>query len=225
MSEIKLIKTEDGSHSLYVPGLNEIYHSFHGALHESMHVFIKQGFKYWLEKHKGNEVRILEVGFGTGLNVLLTLKEQKKYTVDVTFSTIEPYPLSEHVVKQLNYAQILGERWISDAFDQIHGSAWEHPVQIQDGFVLTKHRVKLENFEVNRNQFDIVYFDAFAPNKQSGLWTKGVFKKMYSLMKKGGVLVTYCAKGQVKRDLEGAGFSVGTLPGPPGKKEMTRGVK
>ena len=223
--EVKIIETEDGSHSLFVPALNETYHSFHGAIRESKHVFIKEGLAYWLSTHPGVQARILEVGFGTGLNALLTLDYARSHSVDVLYHTLEPYPLKEELVKLLNYAALLQSQAPEGDFEALHSAPWEAPVEIAPHFTIQKHKCRLENFVAEAESFDIVYFDAFAPNKQAELWSIEVLKKIFEVLAPNGAMVTYCAKGQLKRDLKALGFAVETLPGPPGKKEMVRAVK
>ena len=223
--EVKIIETEDGSHSLYVPSLNETYHSFHGAIRESKHVFIKEGLKYWLTSQSRKSASILEVGFGTGLNALLSLEFAQSNVVDLFFHTLEPYPLEESVVKQLNYPELLQLPALADAFGVLHSAAWEVEEAIAPNFTIRKNLQRLEDFVAEPESFDIVYFDAFAPNKQSELWTPEMLEKIFNLLSPSGIMVTYCAKGQLKRDLKTLGFVVESLPGPPGKKEMVRATK
>lgn len=223
--EVQIIETEDGSHSLYVPSLNETYHSFHGAIRESQHVFIQKGLDHWLVENDGRNVRILEIGFGTGLNALLSIDYALTNSVNIFYHTLEPFPLEEHIVKQLNYPAFLAGNSLEHYFKQIHAASWNIPVQIEPVFTIQKELTKLENFDAAKESFDLVFFDAFAPNKQAELWTVEMLEKVYQHLGYGGVLVTYCAKGQLKRDLKSLGFEVETLPGPPGKKEMVRGVK
>ena len=223
--EVKIIETEDGSHSLYVPSLNETYHSFHGAIRESKHVFIKEGLKYWLEAQNRNSANILEVGFGTGLNALLSLEYAQSNNVNLFYHTLEPYPLEESLVKQLNFPALLQSPILAGAFEALHLAAWETSEAINANFSIRKNLRRLEDFVAEPGGFDIVYFDAFAPNKQAELWTIEVLEKIFSALAPNGIMVTYCAKGQLKRDLKALGFVVETLPGPPGKKEMVRATK
>lgn len=211
-----LIITNDGSHSLRVDALNETYHSIHGALQEAQHVFLKEGFY----KTEG-EVAILEVGFGTGLNAFITMLEAHKKGRRVNYIGIEKYPVSEDMLRTLNYGELLGEpEW----FDELHVLNWGMPISVSDYFILTKLEKDIVDIDFSI-PFDIIYFDAFAPDKQSEMWSKAVFEKMYKVLAPGGFLVTYCAKGQVKRDLKAVGFEVETVPGPPGKREMIRAIK
>ncbi|MBK6266488.1 tRNA (5-methylaminomethyl-2-thiouridine)(34)-methyltransferase MnmD [Marivirga sp. S37H4] len=232
MSSVKIITTEDGSHSLYHQDLKETYHSFHGALQESRHVFIDKGLRYWRTKEGLPDfLKIFEVGLGTGLNALLAAQFAMDSGISIEYTGVEPFPLEEATIDQLNYVAQLesgapGDDRLKNTFKRIHSVKWEEPVEIYPYFELTKHQIKLEDYNLNSSEnFDIIFFDAFAPNKQAELWELSIIQKCYKLLKKGGVFVTYSAKGQLKRDLKSAGFEVETLPGPPGKKEMVRGVK
>jgi tRNA U34 5-methylaminomethyl-2-thiouridine-forming methyltransferase MnmC len=218
MSQLKLIITEDGSHTLYNAFLNEHYHSTHGAQQESRHVFINAGLKEAVKP--GGSIRILEIGFGTGLNCMLTIQESARLKVETDYTALEPFPLPKEHIHALNYALLDGTSEYSDFFDLIH-SVEEGVVQCGDLFRLTKFRLKLEVFEP-AGLFDLIYFDAFAPGVQPELWTEAMFQKMFDCLVPGGILVTYCAKGEVKRAMKKAGFVVERLPGPPGKREMTR---
>lgn len=223
--EVQIIETEDGSHSLYVPSLNETYHSFHGAIRESRHVFIKQGLEHWLFQNEKNRASILEIGFGTGLNALLAIEIALLKKVNIFYHTLEPYPLEDKVVKLLNYPALMQNESLQEYFSLLHTSAWNEPIALDPFFTIQKQLSKLEEFNTEAHKFDVVFFDAFAPNKQAELWTYEMLEKVYNLMAPNGILVTYCAKGQLKRDLKSIGFEVETLPGPPGKKEMVRGGK
>ena len=216
--------TDDGSHSIISEQFNESYHSRHGALKESLHVFINAGLKALNAKESLN---ILEVGLGTGLNVWLTLLENKNLGKTINFTGIEPYPISEEMAQSLNYpavAENSGDSTNQESFLKIHTEAWETPISLNENFTLTKLKTTLENFSTDQ-KFDLVYFDAFAPNAQPELWTEAIFQQVFDLMAPGGIMVTYCAKGTVKRGLKAIGFTVETLEGPPGKREMTRAVK
>ncbi len=229
MSKVKIITTEDGSHSLYHEELKETYHSFHGALQESLHVFIEKGLRFWRTKEGlPNTVKIFEVGFGTGLNALLAAQFATENKVSISYTSLEPYPLDSSIVEQLNYsAQIQSGTGdvLNQIFQKIHSAEWEKEIDINSYFQLTKHQTKLEEYSIGNDPFDVVFFDAFAPNKQAELWELNILQKCYSILNKSGVFTTYSAKGQLKRDLKAIGFEVETLPGPPGKKEMVRGVK
>ncbi len=228
MSKVKIITTEDGSHSLYHEELKETYHSFHGALQESQHVFIEKGLRFWRTKEGlPTSLKIFEVGFGTGLNALLAAQFAMDNKVNISYTGLEPFPLEGNIINQLNYAaQILPSEnnELNEIFKKLHSSEWEIENEINPYFKLTKHQSKLEDYSHLQAQFDLVFFDAFAPNKQAEIWEIDVLQKCFDLLKKGGVFTTYSAKGQLKRDLKSIGFELETLPGPPGKKEMVRGT-
>lgn len=209
----ELIITKDGSHSLFVPSLNETYHSIHGSISEAMHVFIKNGLMY----HKKNTVDILEIGFGTGLNTLLTFKNVNHKKIHYT--TLEPYPISKKIYTKLNFQDFLD--YDNNEFFNMHQSQWEKDVVISDNFTLEKKKISLQNYNIKK-MFDIIYFDAFSPEKQPEIWEKEILKKCFRLLNVNGFLVTYCAKGIVKRTLKSVGFNIETLLGPPGKREMIR---
>lgn len=222
---IQVIETGDGSHSLLNVALDETYHSRHGALQESEYVFIEKGLYYWMSRHsRESHVRILEVGMGTGLNVILTVREAMQHTgLHFNFTTLEPYPLREKTVEQLNYLRFLPKIYAIQAkFRELHACDWEKEYPLLDNFTLLKLKQKLEDMAARPSHFDLIYFDAFAPNKQAELWTAEVLEKVASMMKPGAIFVTYSAKGQLKRDLRALGLEVETLPGPPGKAEMVR---
>lgn len=202
---IEIITTSDGSHSLLNTELNETYHSTHGALQESLHVFIKNG----LDHFPGNEVNIFEVGFGTGLNALLAAQSNKK----VNYTTIEAFPLEESVYSQLNYEP-------RDLLIEFHRN-FKFEVR---NFKFEKIHSTLQSI-VLESSYNIIFFDAFAPSKQPEMWELPMIEKVCDALTPGGLFVTYCAKGQLKRDLKSLGMYVETLPGPPGKKEMVRGTK
>ncbi len=222
--QLRVITTEDGSSSIYHEGLRETYHSFHGAIQESQHVFIKAGLNYWLSQNRGQPVDILEVGMGTGLNVILTLRAQLEIGFPVHYTTLEPFPLPENVLQAVNYKELLNHRVLSELFDRIHELPWDQEVSASLEFNLEKLKTTLQEFATER-AYDLVYFDAFAPNKQPELWGVQWLRKVHYLMKPGALLTTYCAKGQFKRDLKAVGFEVEPLPGPPGKMEMVRATK
>ena len=209
----KIIYTKDGSHSIFLKEINETYHSLHGSISESNHVFIQNGLKANLKKH----LKILEIGFGTGLNALLTLINADKK--NIKYTSLEPFPLEEAIFKKLNFHELLNIN--REIFLQLHYCNWETDIQISDNFTLHKTKSTLENYKYNE-QNDIIFFDAFAPDKQTEMWEKNILKKCFRLINLEGYLVTYCAKGIVKRTLKEVGFDVETLAGPPGKREMIR---
>lgn len=218
---VKMIVTEDGSHSLFVPGLNETYHSRHGAVQESEHVFIQTGLLHLLEQTRN--IRLLEVGFGTGLNIWLTLKALQEKDAVAHCTSLETFPLPEQTYRLLNFSDGSDEH-LRDAFMTMHHAAWNEAVVIEEGFILEKVQTTFQDFVPNK-KFNLVYYDAFGPPVQPEMWELSIFEKMARLMDEGGVLVTYCAKGQVRRNLEAAGFNVERLKGPPGKREMLRATK
>ena len=215
-SDRKIITTEDGSSSIFLPAFNEQYHSLHGAVQESKHVFMKMGWTPVAEKQ--NEISILEIGFGTGLNAWLVLEEtQKDPAKKVFFTSLEAYPVSLDLASQLNFTSEKQELFLS-----LHEAEWEKEFLPDSNFILLKKKIKLEDFDAPENSYDLVFFDAFSPRVQPELWTADVFSKLFLAMKAGGKLVTYCSKGEVRRNMIAAGFSVEKLPGPPGKREMVR---
>jgi tRNA U34 5-methylaminomethyl-2-thiouridine-forming methyltransferase MnmC len=222
--EIKIVESEDGSHTLFHTGLNETYHSMHGAVQESEHVFIQAGLEQKIPAPE-NTLHIFEVGFGTGLNAWLTYKRVAGTDLKVVYHSIEPFPLGEEIYSKLNYVQTTEDEALRDFFSTLHKAPWNEEVTLNSNFTLKKIKSRLEEYQLPVGIFDIIYYDAFAPSKQAEMWLPENIQKAHALLNKGGLLVTYCARGQFKRDLKAVGFLVETLPGPPGKKEMTRGVK
>lgn len=207
--------------------MNETYHSTHGAITESEYVFLDKGLGYYGDTYPENQkIRILEIGFGTGLNAWLTaLAIEKSNFTEVDFTTLEKYPLTTEITDSLNYPDFKKEAGSREIFSQVHLSGWESVEKISSKFSLTKKKIDVFDFIDEPNAYHVIYFDAFAPSKQPEMWGLPILQKMNQLLVRGGILVTYCAQGQFKRDLRAAGFEVEALPGPPGKKEMTRGVK
>jgi tRNA U34 5-methylaminomethyl-2-thiouridine-forming methyltransferase MnmC len=220
---LEIRQTKDGSNTLYVPELNEHYHSVHGALQESQHVFIKHGLEHVLNLRK--DIKILEVGFGTGLNAILTYPFALAQKAFIQYDTLEKFPLGIDVVEQLHFDKVILNPEMQEVFMQLHKAPWNEPVDVIPYFTLQKIHETLEEFVAPQAYYDLIYFDAFAPEKQPELWSDEMFAKLYKATRPGGVLVTYCAKGSFKRSLRAAGFEVEALPGPPGKREMTRGLK
>lgn len=219
--EVKCVleQTADGSHTLFVPELNEHYHSINGAIQESVHVFIDAGLKQCVK----DELFVFEVGFGTGLNAFLTAKYAQQNSKIVHYVSIEAFPLPNSIVKQLNYAN---ESELP-LFSKLHQVEWGREEQISNNFFLTKIEADFTKFKFPSylNSFDIVYFDAFAPDIQEGMWTQEVFDIMYQICRLNAILTTYCAKGIVRRRMQSAGFTVERIAGPPGKREMLRARK
>lgn len=218
---IKIITTEDGSHSLFDDQLNETYHSTRGARGESLHVFIKEGLAYLLDKEPLTEVHILEVGLGTGLNAFLTAQFAKERKTKILLTSLEPYPIQPEIYQNLNFHRSQMEQ---ELLLQIHDGDWERDLELTPHFSLHKSIARLEEFQSSA-AFDLIYFDAFAPSKQPDVWSIENLRKCHAFLREGGVITTYCAQGQFKRNLSDAGFKVETLQGAMGKKEMVRGVK
>jgi tRNA U34 5-methylaminomethyl-2-thiouridine-forming methyltransferase MnmC len=222
----RIIQTADGSHSLYVEGLDEHYHSVHGAIQESKHVFIKTGLQH-LHKQGKQKISILEIGLGTGLNALLTYLEAKELGMEIHYSGLESFPLGKELLDQLNYtdmiASISGKRLddVSEIFERIHFCEWEKENRFTEEFFMHKINSTLQEVELEE-KYDLIYFDAFGPRVQPEMWTDEIFSKIAGVTKQGGCLVTYCSKGEVQRCMKRAGFSVEKLQGPPGKREMLR---
>ena len=225
MNEVEIIITADGSHSLFNSTLNETYHSVHGAIQESKHVFIRNGLEYVDQLHKPEEIHVLEVGFGTGLNALMTLHYALQANKIIHYTTLEAYPINLETVQLLNYPHVLDFQDAEKYFSKLHSASWEKEKVIDNNFYLYKKKIRIQDFNFSPSSFDLIYFDAFAPRKQPEMWEMQVLEKMAETMKPGGIFVTYCAKGQLKRDLKLLGLTVETLPGPPGKKEMVRAIK
>ena len=222
--ERKIITTADGSVTIHLPEWNEQYHSKHGAIQEARHVFLKMGLYHLLETNNLSEVSILEIGFGTGLNAFLTLLESENLNLKINYTGVEAYPVSAEEIKHLNYPQAAGVGNKTDLFQKLHDSDWEKERAISELFSLTKQQKKfseITDFEL----YELIYFDAFGARVQPELWTEEIFNLMFKALKKGGLLVTYAAKGSVRRAMISAGFQVEKLPGPPGKREMLRAVK
>lgn len=207
--------SSDGSTTLFVPGIDEHYHSVHGAINESMHVFIDAGLKVV----NSNNIKILEVGMGTGLNVLLTILNSDDKNIE--YHTVEKYPLAGDIYSKLNYGRNETEQNI---LMKIHSSPWDVGVEIVPNFTLLKKECSIIDADISTN-YNLVYFDAFAPEKQPEMWQLSIFQKIYDSMSPGGILVTYCAKGDVRRMMQSVGFEVVRIPGPPFKRHMTRAVK
>lgn len=218
MQNRKVVETKDGSKTIYIPEMEEHYHSSHGALQEAIHVFIVNG----LLQIDSNEISIFEMGFGTGLNAALTYvyKEER----EITYHGIEAYPVDESMAKEMNYPQII-EGLNEETFNKMHEVIWDEEIEIADGFKLKKIHSKIEEYQLQPEFYDVIYFDAFGYRAQSKMWDLEILQNMYNGLKPGGMLVTYAARGQFKRDLKSLGFEVKSVPGPPGKREMTIALK
>ncbi|MDP4290879.1 MAG: tRNA (5-methylaminomethyl-2-thiouridine)(34)-methyltransferase MnmD [Bacteroidota bacterium] len=248
---------EDGSYTLFSEKAGECYHSIHGALTESLHIFINAGLRTLTENYSigiaasGNEsksvqsketfikeslfrqkglasdfkpIRILEIGFGTGLNALLTAIEAEKNKIPISYLGLEPFPISSSIVQQLNYCELLPGNSLP-YFKTMHQCDWEKEYLINPDFNFRKLQVGFMEASLLNDDFDLIYFDAFSPEAQPDLWGQEVFNKCFRVLANDGILVTYCAKGRVKRALKAAGFVIENLPGPPGKREITRARK
>lgn len=212
----QIIVTEDGSSSVSVPGMNNniTYHSIHGAVQESLHIFIRAGLLPLIEEKKYDTIHIFEMGFGTGLNALLTLEQAILHQQKIHYTAVELFPLNEDEVKKLNYPDKL-------SLQQLHTCDWEKDVVLNEYFTLHKTKQSLLNFLTDQH-FNLIYFDAFAPDVQPELWSEEVFKKLFSWLNEDGVLLTYSSKTAVRKALQAAGFSVKKLKGPPHKREIIR---
>ncbi|MCH2043021.1 MAG: tRNA (5-methylaminomethyl-2-thiouridine)(34)-methyltransferase MnmD [Saprospiraceae bacterium] len=218
---LKLIKTEDGSHTLHSEQFGVTYHSIYGAMQETQTVFLDAGLY-----HKGQQnpkLSILEIGFGTGLNAFMTYLNAKEKGYNIAYTGIEAYPVEGELVRQLNYPEILNAEGEEAVFYKMHEKRNEW-IQLNETFKFIQEVTTFQELEKN-NLYDIVYYDAFAPNAQPELWDQVILEKMYNALKPEGVLVTYCAKGSFKRALKALGFQVEALPGPKNKREMTRATK
>ena len=220
----KIIITADGSKTIQIEGWNEQYHSVHGAIQEANHVYIKHGLLFFNSEFnsENNKLSILEIGFGTGLNAILSLLISEQQKLQIDYVGVEAYPVSSDELKQLNYTEALHVE--NNMFEDLHASYWESAHEITEHFTLTKQKKFFDDID-DSNCYDIIYFDAFGARVQPELWTEDIFKKMYDALKQNGVLVTYSCKGSVKRALKSVGFSIKRLEGPPGKRHMLRAIK
>ncbi|PJJ53103.1 tRNA (5-methylaminomethyl-2-thiouridine)(34)-methyltransferase MnmD [Hymenobacter chitinivorans] len=222
--KVEVRTTADGSSTLYVPALDEHYHSTHGALQEAMHVYLAAGLEPALTRGPG-PVRVLEIGFGTGLNALLTLQRSLTASQIIEYDTLEKYPLPPAVIQSLGVERYVLNPELRAYHEYLHAAPWHEAVHLTEHFVLRKMPAALQDTALPAQHYDVVYFDAFAPEKQPDMWTEAVFEQLFAATAPGGVLVSYCAKGSFRRSLKAAGWLVEKLPGPPGKREMTRARK
>ncbi|WP_299106176.1 tRNA (5-methylaminomethyl-2-thiouridine)(34)-methyltransferase MnmD [uncultured Winogradskyella sp.] len=220
----KIITTSDGSKTIQIEDWNEQYHSIHGAIQEANHVFLKHGLLFYSELHSDSKpIAILEIGFGTGLNAFLTLIEAEKLKLSLNYTGVEAYPVQLEEINQLNYVELISESH-GAIFEKLHEISWKKQHDITPSFKLEKQEKFFKDITAT-NEYNIIYFDAFGARVQPDLWTEDIFKIMYNALKKNGVLVTYSAKGSVRRAMQAVGFVVERLPGPPGKREMLRATK
>ena len=220
MLNLKIIATNDGSKTLKIPKWNEHYHSTHGAISEAQHVYIKNG----LDLIISHEISIFEMGFGTGLNTFLTYLYGLKNQCTINYYAIEKEPLSLELVNQLDYVDLLGAFSEEHIFNKLHTSSWDILTEISIHFRLYKIHNTIQEYEFDTT-FDLIFYDAFGFRVQPELWQKDIFEKMVKILNIGGILVTYCAKGEVKRILKYLGMQVESLAGPPGKREMIRAIR
>lgn len=219
------IKTADGSTTIYVPELDETYHSRHGAINEAKHVFIASGLYFVIDQlPKQSALSVLEIGFGTGLNAFLTCLESNALQHSIHYTAVEAYPVAEDQLQHINFYNLIEGGVYKDIFYSLHQSDWEIQNNISDNFSLIKQHKKFEAVEEDA-QYHLIYYDAFGPRVQPDLWGESIFSRMFKALIPGGVLVTYCAQGKARRAMQAVGFVVERLPGPPGKREMLRAVK
>ncbi|KAB1067213.1 tRNA (5-methylaminomethyl-2-thiouridine)(34)-methyltransferase MnmD [Tamlana haliotis] len=224
----EIIITSDGSSTIHIPDWDEQYHSKHGAIQEAYHVFIKHGLQHvydsYLNTKIGENLSILEIGFGTGLNAFITLIESEKLKLPIYYYGVEAYPVSAEEVSKLNYVSELNSEEKNNLFEVLHKVSWEASHNIKNDFTLSKQQKFFDEID-DVNKHNLIYFDAFGARVQPELWKEDIFGIMYKALKTNGVLVTYAAKGSVRRAMQAVGFTVERLPGPPGKREMLRATK
>ena len=215
---VEIIETKDGSHTLFSPQFDEIYHSRNGAIAESQHIFIRNGLDAC---HKA-EINVFELGFGTGLNAFLSWIYAETKGIKINYYTIELYPVPKEIISMINYPAILGNR---DRFQQLHDAKWDETAILSLYFSLHKINESVLDFQFDKSGVDVIFFDAFSPEKQPEMWTTDIFTKMFEILSPNGILVTYCSKSYVRRNMQQVGFEVTKLPGPPGKRDMVRAKK
>lgn len=216
----EIITTDDGSVTIYLPEMQETYHSKFGAIQEANHVFIQNG----LHLKQGQPIAILEIGFGTGLNAFITFLESESTNQVIDYTGVEAYPVAPEHSAMLNYVTQMNASQHLDTFNLMHSSPWNAAIYLNDNFTLTKRRQFFEDVD-DVDKYDLIYFDAFGYPSQSHLWSEAIFSKMYAALKQGGILVTYACRSIIKNNMKAVGFTTTKLPGPPGKREMLRAVK
>lgn len=220
----EIITTGDGSSTIHIPEWNEQYHSKHGAIQEARHVFIEMGLKKILERDNCKEISILEIGFGTGLNAMVTWEAIEAKEIFINYTGVEAYPVAVEEIIQLNFAEEIKLENSKAIFNKLHESSWEEANKISENLTLTKQQKFFHQIE-DVDTYDLIYFDAFGARVQPDLWTVEIFEKMFKATKQDGILVTYAAKGSVRRAMLEVGYKVERLQGPPGKREMLRATK
>lgn len=217
-----VLKTKDGSNTFISPVYDEAFHSKHGAVAESQHVFIENGLQPLLSSNPG-DFYLFEMGFGSGLNVLLSAlyHQSSQSTATIYMDTIEKHPLSWEQAKELQFCDHILNTSCEDLFNRLHNSHWNKPYQLSPQFYIQKLKDDLLKFDMSEDHYHLIYYDAFAPSAQPELWSEGICRKLHRSLRAGGLLCTYCAQGQFKRNLKAAGFNVEAVDGPPGKREMT----
>lgn len=218
----KVIDTTDGGKTLFSDVYRASYHSIHGAIEESLKVFIELGLQF-VSANKKDKVKVFEMGFGSGLNALLSFQYASLNGFEIEYHGVEAHPLPQETIRELNYASLFAAPWNSN-YQLLHSESWGQMHEMTDCGKWIKYPVKIQEFNHDQH-FNLIYFDAFAPDCQPELWTEEIFTKMYSLLADGGVLTTYCAKGSFKRTLKSVGFKVESHPGPARKREITRALK
>lgn len=222
--DIQIITTNDQSHTLFLPELNEKYHSWNGALAESRYVYLEMGLDFVMAQQSPDELAVFEVGMGTGLNVLLSLEWSKRQGIPVYYHTVEKFPLPESIWSKLNYGEMIGKE-APEMYPRIHTAPSGTSTPLHGLFTLRKEISDVSTVMPTESSYHIVFFDAFAPNKQPEMWSEAIFRSMYRLLRIGGCLVTYCAQSNFQRTAKSVGFRVEKLPGPLGKREMIRLIK
>lgn len=223
----KIITTSDGSNTIHIEDWDEQYHSKHGAIQEANHVFIKNGLHYLCHSERSEKsflrISILEIGFGTGLNAFITYLEAEKLKLKIDYVGVEAYPVLQEEISELNYADLISKK-DKTIFKRLHQISWEEKYKFHNHFSLIKRKQFFQDIQ-DQEQYNLIYFDAFGAKVQPELWTESIFQKMFNALKPEGVLVTYAAKGSVRRAMQSVGFIVERLEGPPGKREMLRACK
>jgi tRNA U34 5-methylaminomethyl-2-thiouridine-forming methyltransferase MnmC len=221
---MSLFITEDGSHSIFSQQFGVAYHSTHGAIQETKHIFIEAALNHYIQKKSIDKIRILDIGFGTGLNVFMTFLESLKLGCEIDLTTIEAYPLSITIAEQLNFPRLLNAPQFDDIFKLLHTVNWEEKYLLTNNFTFQKRLLDFKKITYT-DDFDIIYYDAFSPESQPELWESDILQLMFDALKIEGILTTYCAKGSFKRALKSVGFQIENISGPKGKREITRAIK